>query len=597
MSNLNTKFPYMPGLDGLRAFAVLSVILYHVNIPMFQGGFLGVTVFFVLSGYLITSLLVWEWETTQTINLKQFWIRRMKRLLPTMFLLLLVLNVVIPLFRPELVSNLHKDSIAAIFYYSNWHYIFQNISYFESFGTTSLLTHFWSLAIEEQFYIFWALAILFAFIFVKKRKNILLWTVGLATLSAVWMIVMYTPEADPSRVYYGTDTRIFSLLIGASFGLLVPSYRLTNEAHKMAKLIFEAVGVIGILVFFFMVYNVNQYDSFVYQGGMILLSITTALWIVSLASPSTVWLNKVMAFKPLKWVGTRSYGIYLWHYPVITLMTPKVNTGGLNYFHILLEISIIFILAELSYYYVENPIRKGTFQFRVKNTAVIAVAVCSLLVTTNAFSKEPTDADKVVTKEDIISQKVRHQEKEVTLVKGEKENSVSSPKQQENQEKQEQKSITVIGDSVLINPTPYLQEKFPGIAVDTKIGRQMLSVNDVVSGMKQNGTLGEIVVIGLGSNGSFTTESMEKLIQNIGEDKQIIFINVRVPRPWESVVNEMLQDTKEKYKHVTVVDWYHTSENHNEYFVNDGVHLNDTGAKAYTDMLDAAIKQVEKKMK
>lgn len=595
MSNEKVKFPYMPGLDGLRAFAVLSVILYHVNIPIFQGGFLGVTVFFVLSGYLITSLLVWEWESTQTINLKQFWIRRIKRLLPGMFLLLLVLNVVIPLFRPELVSNLHKDSIAAIFYYSNWHYIFQNISYFESFGTTSLLTHFWSLAIEEQFYVGWALAILFAFVFVKKRKNIFFWTVGFAAISAIWMMVMYTPGADPSRVYYGTDTRIFSLLIGASFGLLVPSYRLTNEAHKIAKLIFEAIGIIGILVFLFMVYNVNQYDSFVYQGGMVVLSITTALWIVSLASPSTVWLNKIMTFKPLKWAGTRSYGIYLWHYPVITLMTPKVNTNGLNYFHILLEIAIIFALAELSYYYVENPIRKGTFKFQLKNTVTIAVAVCTLLITTNVFSKEPTDSDKVVAKEDIVSQNVHKPEKEVTLVKGEKENSVSSPEQVENQ--QEQHKITVIGDSVLINPTPYLQEKFPGIVVDTKVGRQMLVANDVVSGLKQNNTLGDIVVVGLGSNGSFTTKDMEKLIQNIGEEKQIIFINVRVPRPWESVVNEMLQETKEKYKNITVVDWYGTSQNHNEYFLNDGVHLKPEGAKAYANMLEAAIKKVEEKMK
>jgi peptidoglycan/LPS O-acetylase OafA/YrhL len=194
------SFRYIPGLDGLRALAVLSVIGYHLNLPYFTGGFLGVTVFFVLSGFLITSLLTWEWDHNQKISIKQFWIRRARRLLPAMILLLIVLNTTVPLLRPELIAGLRKDSIAAFFYYSNWHLIFQKISYFESFNNPSLLTHFWSLAIEEQFYIFWAIFVLLFFKWIKNRKLIFFLLVIISLLSALLMFLIYEPFLDPSRV-------------------------------------------------------------------------------------------------------------------------------------------------------------------------------------------------------------------------------------------------------------------------------------------------------------------------------------------------------------------------------------------------------------
>lgn len=577
-----SSFPYMPGLDGLRALAVLSVIAYHVNLPFAQGGFLGVTVFFVLSGYLITSLLVWEWSMKHTIDLKSFWIRRAKRLLPGMFLLLLTLNLVIPFMKPEFASTLHSDTLPAIFYYSNWHYIFQNLSYFETYNSTSLLTHFWSLAIEEQFYIFWAIAMLLGFKFLKNRISLFWITLGITVLSILSMVLMYHPNTDPSRIYYGTDTRLFSLLIGAGIALLFPSHQLAKTTFSTReKWIFEVIGLIGIASFLWFVVSTNQYSGFIYQGGMVLASITTGLLVLSLALPSTVLVNAILKNKVLKWVGVRSYGIYLWHYPVITLMSDKINTNGLDYTKIVLEIAIIFILAAFSYTFVEKPIRDGNFKYVAKNAATIVAITC-------VFSFSTTLVTKALHHEPSKHQAVQKEKTNKAVVKQ------ANKEEEQKREKAIQalptKKITAIGDSVLIDPTPFLKEKFPNLTADTQVGRQMWDINDVINGTKQAGGLGEIVIIELGSNGAFEEDTMKTAIESIGKETPIFFINTRVPRPWESVVNNSLEKITKEFSNTHIIDWHTASTGHDEYFVKDGVHLNPTGAKAYAEMIEQALK-------
>lgn len=581
------SFRYIPGFDGLRALAVLSVIAYHLNLPFAAGGFLGVTVFFVLSGFLITSLLAWEWNHSETIDLKHFWIRRAKRLLPAMFLLLIVLNLFIPLFQPELVTNLHKDTIAAIFYYSNWHYIFRDLSYFESFGITSLLTHFWSLAIEEQFYIIWALVILFLFKFVKNKKTAFLLIMIGALLSAVWMMLLYKPHLDPSRVYYGTDTRMFSLLIGSSFALLFPSEQLTSNVNNVRKWTFEIMGIIGITAFLLMVIYTNQYGSFVYQGGMLLLSFTTALLVLALAIPYTVIANKIMGTKLLKWIGIRSYGIYLWHYPVIILMNSEVNTGGIDYVKITFEIALIFILASLSYTFVEKPIRQGTFRFNVKNSFVLVATICFLVVLANSLPKLLSHKVAVAFHEEMSHQPIQKNTAAIALSTIENVTKAEpKPIQSVITEK-----ITAIGDSVLIIPAPFLKEKFSNIMIDAKVSRQMRDAFAIVKQLKNTNRLGDIVIIELGTNGPFPEKTLTDLLGMIGKERKVLFINVRVPRPWESIVNKTLEGITKKHSNTAIVDWYSTSANHNEYFVNDGVHLQPKGAEAFAAMIEKAVQK------
>jgi peptidoglycan/LPS O-acetylase OafA/YrhL len=621
MTTPNEKsFHYINGLDGLRALAVLAVIAYHLNIPYTAGGFLGVTVFFVLSGYLITSLLVSEWEQTQKIDLRQFWIRRAKRLLPACVVLLIVLNIATPLLRPELITNLRQDTIAATFYYSNWHYIFQELSYFEAFEKPSLLTHFWSLAIEEQFYIFWAVVILFFLKIVKSRKAIFLFILLASILSAVWMTILHNPNLDPSRVYYGTDTRIFSLLIGASFAVIAPRHPLT----KLKKWLFEIMATIGLTVFLLMILYTNQYDSFVYEGGMALLSLTTACLVMSLALSPSLIVNKILEWQPLKWIGIRSYGIYLWHYPIHLFMNSNINTGGLNGLKIGVEITLTFLIAAISYTYVEKPIRQGAFRFNMKNSFVILTTVCLLLFfTNNNFIKEnhnnEAEAHEVEGHSTVQyfglkeypHPPVQNNFLEVISkppAQNNQDKTSTPPDQPKNQQPEKQavtnntgktpsapkvvtKKITAIGDSVLINPAPYLKKKFPNITIDAEVSRQMRHAQAIVTTLKKSNKLGEIVVIELGTNSPFPDKTLTSLIEAIGKDRKILLVNVRVPRPWESVVNKSLVVNSKKYSNTTVVDWYSTSANHNEYFVNDGVHLKPEGAKAYAAMIEKAIQK------
>jgi peptidoglycan/LPS O-acetylase OafA/YrhL len=659
---IDNTFRYIPGFDGLRALAVLAVIAYHLNLPYSQGGFLGVTVFFVISGFLITSLLLHEWKNTFTIHLRSFWIRRAKRLLPAMFLLLIFLNIATPLIRPELTANLRQDTVAAFFYYSNWHYIFQDLSYFEAFEKPSLLTHFWSLAIEEQFYIVWAVLILFFLKYIQNRNTILGLIVLASFISTIRMAVLYDPSLDPSRVYYGTDTRMFSLLIGASFAFIQPHPSQTTKG----RWIYEGLALFCLLIFLSMVIYTNQYDSFIYNGGMAALSITTAMLVLILSQSPTV-LAKVLETPLLRWIGIRSYGIYLWHYPVILFMNAEVNTGSLNPIKIILELTLTFILAAMSYSFVEKPIRHGKYSFTIKKTFVITGVVLLMIFLSNSVvqfgSSRPVnasleeeknnhiknpdsqqlgpetnsaDADvpakgnvggsdqqsdhmnhlggknnpvrvggSTLLEEDAGSSSVGREGGNSTDETSEPsdpiENDTMKPTSQpteQGKEKSETSTIpltekmTAIGDSVLINPALYLEQRIPHLLIDAKVSRQMGDALEIVENLKTNNMLGNIVVIELGTNGPFPEKTLISLIEAIGDKRKILLVNVRVPRPWESVVNKTLVEVANKYSNATIVDWYTTSANHDEYFVSDGVHLKPEGAKAYASMIEKAIREV-----
>ena len=328
MSSNNAK--YMPGIDGLRTLAVVAVVFYHLNFPFMPGGFLGVTLFFVLSGYLITDLLLNEWDVKNKISLGNFWARRAKRLLPGLFTFLILLGGFITIFRPELMGKLIPDLIPAIFYYSNWWNIFHQVSYFQSFDTAPLLNHLWSLAVEEQFYIIWPLLLLIGLKIFRNHKRILVGVILLgALISAGAMSVLYV-AADPSRSYFGTDTRIFSLLIGAATAFILPSIRLQSIKLAGARLIaMNIVGIIGITAFLAFAIFSNQYGDFLYKGGMLLFSFFCVLLIISAVNRATL-ISKFFGIPPLSYIGKFSYEIYLFQFPVIVLTSPEVNTNGIN---------------------------------------------------------------------------------------------------------------------------------------------------------------------------------------------------------------------------------------------------------------------------
>jgi peptidoglycan/LPS O-acetylase OafA/YrhL len=362
---------YMPGLDGLRAVAVAAVIAYHLGIGWAPGGLLGVGVFFTLSGYLITDLLLGAWHKG-SLGLGDFWIRRARRLLPALYLMLTVVVIWVSIGHRSLISDVRGQTLSALLYVNNWWQINQHISYFALFGPPSPLSHLWSLAVEEQFYLIWPWLLLIGLKLVHERKRsipvrprLAMFTLILAAASAIEMAVLYHPGLDHTRIYEGTDTRAFGLLFGAALAMVWPSRALTGKIMPGARNILDGLGVVGLIGIVLLVWRTTQYSAFLYQGGLVLLSICTVLVVAACAHPASR-LGRVLGCKPLRWVGVRSYAIYLWHEPIIVLTTPArllqtpVNQHPpIEPVRAILQIGAAVAISALSWRYLEEPIRHG----------------------------------------------------------------------------------------------------------------------------------------------------------------------------------------------------------------------------------------------
>ena len=361
---VNSGQRYMPGLDGLRALAVLAVIAYHEQFGWAPGGLLGVGVFFTLSGFLITSILVSQWSEQGRIRLGDFWLHRARRLLPALFVMLAVVTAWVTLADRAGLASLRGAVGAAATYISNWYLIARNQSYFARFAPPAPLDHLWSLAVEEQFYLLWPLLLIAGLILARRRKAAAAWlivpTVLLAAASAYAMAHLYQPGMDPTRVYEGTDTRAFGLLIGAVLALAWPGGH-KRGAHSAAParrttVLLDIAGIAGLACIGVMIWRVGEYSPFAYRGGLVLLSVATAAVVAATAYPASL-VGRALGWGPLRWIGVRSYGIYLWHFPVIVLTSaantkPSLGLAGL-------QIAASVLLAALSWELIEEPIRQG----------------------------------------------------------------------------------------------------------------------------------------------------------------------------------------------------------------------------------------------
>lgn len=599
------KRKYVPSIDGLRALAVIAVIAYHLSFGWASGGFLGVDIFFVLSGYLITNILLTEWENNERIDLKRFWIGRFRRLIPAVYLMIVVVVVFAVIFNRPLLATLRGDATASFLYVSNWWFIFHNVSYFDSFGMASPLKNLWSLAIEEQFYLIWPLFLFGALKFIKKPKVILRIIIIAAILSAVWMAILYSPDGDPSRVYYGTDTRAFGLLLGGALAFVWPFTRLSPNIPRKGKLTVNIAGTVSVLIFLFCVVNLNEYDSFLYRGGMFLIAINAIVMIATIAHPAS-YLSKLFSFKPLRWIGMRSYGIYLWHYPIITLTTPVTEVGTPNLIRAALQVAATLIIAELSYRFVETPIRTNGFiayikSFRFQNllhwrgypvgkwalTASLviilgffALGMSNLIpVKSNAEGTQKTSV-KTITKTETPKNSTTQEtvKKKATATPPKKEVAATPPDQIK------YVKTVAIGDSLMIDIQPVLEKAVPNIAIDGLVGRQMVDALNTATQYESYNANGNAVIIELGTNGPFALKKMEELVQMF-DKASIYLVNTRVPRQWESEVNESIKKIDSEYDNVTRVDWYSLAVDHPEYFGRDGVHLTKKGVAAYVNLL------------
>jgi peptidoglycan/LPS O-acetylase OafA/YrhL len=352
----------MPGLDGLRAIAVLAVIAYHLDFGWAPGGLLGVGVFFTLSGYLITDLLLGTRAATGSLKLGEFWIRRARRLLPALFLMIVVVVAWVTLFERSFLPGLRSDVIAATFYVSNWWNIAREASYFARFGPPPPLEHLWSLAVEEQFYLIWPWLVWLGLRLTRKRPvsagvTLTGLALALSTASVIAMWVLYEPGIDPTRVYEGTDTRAFGLLIGAALAMVWPSRSLSATLATRPRVLLDGVGVAGLLVIALSIWRTSEYSPFLYHGGLLLLTIGTTATVAALAHPASL-LGVAVGWAPLRWIGVRSYGIYLWHWPIIVLTAPSLDQKPTLTLQVL-QVAATIIVAALSWRFVEEPIRRG----------------------------------------------------------------------------------------------------------------------------------------------------------------------------------------------------------------------------------------------
>ncbi|RNB85665.1 acyltransferase family protein [Brevibacillus panacihumi] len=604
---------YMPGLDGLRALSVLAVIAYHLNLKWAQGGLLGVGIFFVISGYLITDQIITEWNRHQRLSLVDFWIRRARRLLPAMIGMLLFVAAWLYFVDSSRLHALQGDFLSSLFYINNWWLIFHQVSYFESFGPPSPIGHLWSLSVEEQFYVMWPLLLVIGLKIASRRGTLALLILAGAALSAMAMAMIYVPGTDPSRVYYGTDTRAFALLTGAALAVVWPSQKMNDRVSTAARNTLDIAGGIGILALILFIYQTVEYDDWLYRGGLLFLSLIAAAVIAVLSHPASR-VGKIMGCKPLRWLGVRSYSLYIWHYPVIILTSPDANTDDAGVTRIILQLAASLILAAFSYRYIEEPFRRGRVHLHWKMSysplrrrvlPVILAAILPAFLIPSACSisqsKEGLPAHVVET---AGSQNGSKQPETPSTVQDTKHPEARKPASaaQDTAHPEAQtlvppdiiesgKGITAIGDSVILDAKPFLAKMLPGIAVDGKVGRQMRQAQDAIDQLKAQGKLGDRIIIELGTNGAFSKKQLRALLHSLSDAKQVVLVNTRVPRNWQDTVNATIAEVSNEFNNTAIVDWYSASEGKGEYFYRDGVHLNRDGAEYYASILAKAVAQ------
>lgn len=578
------KHRYLPGLDGFRAIAVLAIIIFHLNPKWLPGGFLGVDTFFVISGYLITALLVAEFHKEGKVDLIAFWGRRLKRLLPAVLFMLMMVLLYTVIFEAQILASMKQDFIAALLYVSNWWYIYKDVDYFNQFAIAPL-KHLWSLAVEEQFYFIYPL-LLYVLLKFKSKSFAFKTLFVMSLISLCLMIVIADPIVHHSRVYFGTDTRLQTLLLGALLALIWPPFRLSHQTPRTLKVIIDSLGMIGLIALTYFFIKVNEDDFWIYNGGFYAISFVTLFIVASVVHP-TGFFAKVMGNRLFVYVGKRSYSLYLWHFPIIVFLHSHFVNGQIPFYVYIIDIILIVLMSELSYRFIETPIRKkGLYAFAIiplKQSGTYRLLLLFVLMTITFLVFYGTF--------DVQNQTNIKKETSINTVHKEKKDTSSKEKNKTNKFDEKDLEPLLIGDSIMIDIGNVFLDKVPKASVDGKVGRQLVDANTLIK--KQYGAYtkeNKDIVLQLGTNGDFTKAQLDELIKNIN-GANVYLVTVRVPKSYEQNVNKLIYDAANTHKNVHVVDWYKASENHNEYFAYDGIHLEYEGAKALSDLIINKMKQ------
>jgi peptidoglycan/LPS O-acetylase OafA/YrhL len=585
----DSRLPYMPGIDALRAIAVLAVFFYHAGVGWMPGGFLGVDVFFVISGYLITSLLLSEYRRGGHIQVGKFWLRRARRLLPAVGVFIAVTMVVAAIVEPDRIDTLRGDALASLFYVANWHFIFSHQSYFEQFQTPSLFRHLWSLSVEEQFYLLWPL-VFAAGMSLLGRKRLIVGVIAGALGSVALAWVLFHPGTDASRIYYGTDTHAVGLLAGVALALAWSPWGLRRGSPgRWSGPLLDAAGVValGYIVLSFL--HVHDYDLALYHGGYLLLAIFTAVLIAVLAHPAAR-LGNLIARPPTIWLGLRSYSFYLWHWPVLVLTRPGIDVSLPRGILIPLQLVAVLALADLSYRFVELPFRgktklpalPGDWLRFGRPALFVAVPAIVLLV---GWSGIVGSGDQHL--QPGIAAASTAEFAQVTVKESGRLHPVS--KRGGGGAPAEPLRIVAFGDSVMVGAKEQLAAHLGrGFSMNAKVGRQVSEVIALARRLKAGGHRPDDLIVQIGNNGPLYSEEMDELRTATSEAGHVFLINDHAPVSWTGESNDHLAQAAKEWPHTSLVDWSAAAKSRDG-LLWDGIHLTPAGAGVYARLIATAV--------
>ncbi|CCC78307.1 acyltransferase family protein [Lactiplantibacillus plantarum] len=631
---------YITGFDGIRTLAVLGVIIYHLMPASLQGGYLGVPIFFVVSGYLITDILLQDILSRGHVRIWRFLGHRMRRLYPAFVTMLLGTTAYITLFQRSLLTNIRATVLTNLVYVYNWFEINHGQSYFDRFNGESPFTHLWSLSIEGQYYLFWPLVIGILMVIFKKRSRVFWFMMIAAGISAITMAMLYDP-ANTNRVYYGTDTRMFAILLGSGLAFIWPSRELSADIANVNRVTLDILGGASLIAIIWIFFQMSGQSDFTYRGGMLLFTVLSTVLVATVAHPAS-HLNRVLTNPLFKYVGQRSYGIYLYQFPVMIFYETKVkNIGDHLLLNSLIEVALILIVTELSYRFIENPMRHYDYsrllvdfkdflrkpKFNRVTTAIVALTTVLFVITAVGFVQQPSKAEankKTELQKTIAANSKAADKKNAAALKRQKaaqaaaasSKKVATEKMQTKQaeaklnskQKQVEKEydlkpqvvlamantdLTAIGDSVLLDVSSDLQDVIPGTVVQGRVGRQVTEVPGIINSLKSQGQLAHNVLLNIGTNGTITDDQAEQVVKLIGKDRQIFWVTAHVPtQSWQNQVNAQIAKTAKKHANVHVIDWHGRAQNQSGWFADDNVHPNTTGNRQLTNLIANRIAEV-----
>lgn len=592
--------PRIEGLDGIRALAVAAVIVFHADLNHFlPGGFLGVDVFFVLSGFLITSLLFRELAFTGTISFAGFYLRRSRRLLAALFAVLFACAAYTAGYAQDAVQALRNDIPPALLYYSNFWQLLDEQPYFERFGRPHALQHLWSLAIEEQFYIFWPPLLMLIF---RWRKYLSpAWIIGgLGLCSILWMgwlaeLHNIPYENKPERLYFGTDTHAMGLLLGA---FLASCYWPVVNSSSLSGWKSTALGVMALGYLLASFLFLDESSGFLYRGGFASVSLATVLLIISVARRGSIT-HTLFQNSWAEWLGQRSYSLYLWHWPVFVYFRPGEELSDNLASAFMVRLGLTVLLSDLTYRLIEQPVRMHGLQAFGKFSRPVFAGACVAFLA--AFTSLHLVEQLPVAPVEVQAEAATSELANAELVQAHP----TPPGEEQPMNPQAYISkgsegatyqleltdirITALGDSVMLGARPVLTRKLPVTHLDAEVGRQGSDLLKLVKRMSESRELAETVLIHIGTNGYIYEQNLKQILHLLRDRKQVVFFNVHADRRWTEDNNALLRKYHKDYDNITLIDWNAAAEKHPEYFVRDGIHLSGKGMSAYAEIARVAL--------